>query len=204
MSDAAHPRIGHAERDRAVEELREAAALGRIDLDELDDRVERALAARTQQQLDSLLADLVPPPGPGGALVHGGSVASEMGHDPQDPLVLAAGAGTARRTGPWEVPGWIQLSPALGSVRIDCRDATTRYPVIEVEVLPSAGTAVLILPEGWAADVDRLGRGIGSVSSSVPTRPAARAPLLLMRGSVGLGTLKVRHANWWERWRARR
>ena len=60
MPEPPAPRIGHAERDRAAEQLREAAALGRIDLDELDERLGRAFAAKTQPELDALLADLRP------------------------------------------------------------------------------------------------------------------------------------------------
>jgi len=52
-----------AERERAVGRLRRAAAEGRLTLEELDERSERAYAARTHAQLGALLADL-----PGGAL----------------------------------------------------------------------------------------------------------------------------------------
>jgi hypothetical protein len=198
-TEPVQPRIGHAEREHAVELLRETASLGRIDLDELDERLERALAARTQPELDAVLDDLRPaPPVAGGGLLGRAPGIPALGHAPDDPLVLSAGGGTARRTGAWEVPGWIRLSPAMGSMRVDCRRATTRYPVIDVEVAPSAGSVVLILPEGWAADVDRISRGIGSVKSTVPVTPAPGAPVLL-HGSAGMGSVKVRRENWWDR-----
>ena len=40
-------RVSHADRDAVVEWLREAAAEGRIDLDELDTRLGHALTAKT-------------------------------------------------------------------------------------------------------------------------------------------------------------
>jgi hypothetical protein len=57
-------RIGDAERDRAAELLREHLALGRLDRDEFEERVGRALSARTLDQLTPLFEDL-PGPKPG-------------------------------------------------------------------------------------------------------------------------------------------
>lgn len=51
-------RIGDAERDLAVTELREHHAAGRIDATEFEDRMDAALHARTQGELDVLFADL--------------------------------------------------------------------------------------------------------------------------------------------------
>jgi hypothetical protein len=47
-----------ADRDRAVDALRDHAADGRLTTDELEDRVDRALVARTVGELDTVLADL--------------------------------------------------------------------------------------------------------------------------------------------------
>jgi DUF1707 SHOCT-like domain len=57
-------RIADADRDRTVERLRAAAAEGRLDPDELEERVSRALSARTQSDLDAVLRDLPAPPVP--------------------------------------------------------------------------------------------------------------------------------------------
>ena len=51
-------RIGDAERDAVMAQLREHFAAGRLDLDELTDRIDSALAAKTQRQIDVLMADL--------------------------------------------------------------------------------------------------------------------------------------------------
>ncbi|MBV9817668.1 MAG: DUF1707 domain-containing protein [Solirubrobacterales bacterium] len=51
-------RASDADRERVVSELEEHAAEGRIDTDELEDRIERAYAARTTQELDELSRDL--------------------------------------------------------------------------------------------------------------------------------------------------
>ena len=54
-------RASQAERDDVVERLRVHAAEGRLDFDELEQRVEAALRARTRGDLAALLSDL---PGP--------------------------------------------------------------------------------------------------------------------------------------------
>jgi hypothetical protein len=67
--DAQEPkRIGDAERDKAAEYLREHMAAGRLDAEEFDQRVTRALNAKVGPDLDALFTDL-PEPRPGSTLV---------------------------------------------------------------------------------------------------------------------------------------
>lgn len=51
-------RISDTERDAAVQSLREHASVGRLSLEEFDERMEAALAARTQRDLVRLFEDL--------------------------------------------------------------------------------------------------------------------------------------------------
>jgi Domain of unknown function (DUF1707) len=55
-------RIGDAERDAAMAQLREHFAAGRLTFDELTERIDLALAAKTQGQIARLMADLPRPP----------------------------------------------------------------------------------------------------------------------------------------------
>ena len=59
------PRIGDADRDQAVGFLQEHMAQGRIDASEFDDRMSRALKARTASELATLFDDLPEPRPPG-------------------------------------------------------------------------------------------------------------------------------------------
>jgi hypothetical protein len=62
MPDAGHLlRTSDAERDRAVERLRDHAGAGRLDVEELEQRVGGALTARTHGELDALLSELPRP-----------------------------------------------------------------------------------------------------------------------------------------------
>jgi hypothetical protein len=53
-------RVGDAERGRTVDLLKEAHAAGYLSLEEVDERLGAALAARTRGDLDRLVADLPP------------------------------------------------------------------------------------------------------------------------------------------------
>src|SRR5438309_4456330 len=53
-----HLRASDTERERAATRLREHASAGRLTMDELAGRLETALAARTQGELDALFEDL--------------------------------------------------------------------------------------------------------------------------------------------------
>jgi hypothetical protein len=55
-------RIGDAERDAAMAQLREHFVAGRLTFDELSERIDFALTAKTQRQIDRLMADLPRPP----------------------------------------------------------------------------------------------------------------------------------------------
>jgi hypothetical protein len=57
-------RIGDAERDSVMTQLREHFVAGRLTFDELTDRIDAALTAKTQGHIDRLMADLPRPPRP--------------------------------------------------------------------------------------------------------------------------------------------
>lgn len=64
MTDLSRMRISDADRSEVIDILQRATAEGRLDLDELDDRVSSALAARTWSDVDPLIEDLPAPPEP--------------------------------------------------------------------------------------------------------------------------------------------
>jgi len=55
-------RIGDAEPDAALAQLRDHFVAGRLTFDELAERIDADLIAKTQRQIDRLLADLPRPP----------------------------------------------------------------------------------------------------------------------------------------------
>src|SRR5215468_11669407 len=88
-------RASHEDRDRVAELLRMAAGDGRLSAEELDERLEKALSARTYGELAALSRDLPAAPGFAGDLVAG---------EPKDLVRIERSSGWAKREGRWLVP----------------------------------------------------------------------------------------------------
>ena len=197
LPPAANIRVGHRERDAVVAALQEAAGDGRLSMAELDDRLDAALQAKTYADLDVLVADLsveLPSRALTSALPQAQRPPS-AGYSREDPLRLDGGMSSEKRRGAWTVPPFILINQGMGSVKLNCLEATPAAQLIEIEVIGGAGSIVLVLPEGWAVDADRLSKSWGSKSVDVPREPAPGKPLLLIYGALGLGSFKVRSAN---------
>jgi len=102
-------RIADADRDRAIDRLHAASAEGRLDADELEDRVSAALAARTQGELDALRADLpaLPAPRPDRTLALRQRTASFL-----VPNVVCLAVWAATGAGAFW-PGWVLLGTGI-------------------------------------------------------------------------------------------
>ena len=189
---AGNLRIGHRERDAVTVVLQEAAADGRLSMDELDDRLEAALQAKTYADLDPLVADLSAEL-PSRTLNTDRprvQVPRSAGYSREDPLHLDGAVSVEKRRGVWTVPPFIRINQGMGGVKLDCLEATPAAQVIEIEIIGGAGTIVLVLPDGWAVDTDRLAKSWGSKSVKVPREPAPGKPLLVIYGSLGHGHLQ--------------
>jgi hypothetical protein len=200
-------RIGDAEREQAVAELRRATEDGRLTPEELDDRVARARAARVAGELAAVLADLRSAPA-GLALPTSQArvlaALASVGLSRDAPLSLTASWASEKRGGPWVVPPFLRVQGLMDTVRLDCLQARAAAEVIDIEVQPGLGTVVLVLPDGWAVNADQLTKGMGTVRVKVPGLPAPGCPLIVVHGSLGMGTFKARPANRFDLWRLRR
>lgn len=190
-------RVGHAERDAVAAFLQEAAGDGRLAWDELDERLGAALQAKTYADLEPLVADLTAdlpwrPQQPATAVGIPTYGPPAPGFSQNDPLRLDGGMSSEKREGAWTMPPFLRLSSGAGSIKLNCLQATAAAAVIDVQVIPGVGSVVIIVPEGWAANDDRLGRAMGSKTIKIPRTPAPGRPLLVLYGSVGLGSFKVR------------
>jgi len=126
------------------------------------------------------------------------------GYAPHDPLVISAGASGIKKDGVWTVPPYLALHGDLGSIRLDFRRAEVTSQVIWVQVSAGAGSILIIVPEGWAAQLDRLGAGWGTRKSEVAEDPVGNNPVLVLSGSAALGSIKIRHPNKWDERRLRK
>lgn len=192
-------RVGDRERDLVVSALQDAMAEGRITLDELDERVDAALAARTFSDLDPLVADLpIEPPSTALSRFRPGLDARTdppSGASAARQLVLDAGWSSVTRTGSWQVPPFLRVNGAAGSVKLDCLQATPLADVIDIEVIGGMGSIGIVVPESWGANLDGLNRSWGYARTKVSPVPLPGSPVLLLHGSLDWGWLTIRHAN---------
>jgi DUF1707 SHOCT-like domain len=98
-------RAADADREAVAERLRIAAGDGRIDRDELDERLALAYAATTYRQLETLVADL-----PARSAAITGDALPEPGT-----LVLKTKAPNLRQSGRWVVRSGLPPSPRPAS-----------------------------------------------------------------------------------------
>lgn len=198
-------RIGHKERDEAIEMLREAAGDGRITVDELDERMEKVQSAKFPIDLDEVLSDLTTElpsdrfrPASAIAPTTGRAMAVQ-GHDRFDPLVIKAGWESEVRRARWSVPPYIRCEPSMSNIELNFLEVETDLEVIEVEIVAGMGAVVIVIPDGWAVNVDQLSKTWGSVKSVVDAVPTGRRPLVRVGGSIGMGSFKARFANYFDR-----
>src|SRR5262249_62179218 len=113
-ADQGHMRGGDTDREQAANVLREAAGQGRISMDELDERLELAYAAKTYADLSAVTHDL---PQAGTALSQAGvaPAADRIGGTARNKFSIAIMSG-GRRVGAWGVPRPYVAGAVLGGL----------------------------------------------------------------------------------------
>ena len=138
-------RASDAERDAAVESLRQHLVDGRLSLEEFTDRVGSALAARTHGQLAEVAADLPS----SGAVVTAGPDRRAVG-------TTAAIFGHAVRRGRFRLRRRTRVVAAFADVDLDLRDASLEAPETTVAGLLLFGNVDVYVPEGVNVEVNGL------------------------------------------------
>lgn len=151
-------RASHADRDRVAELLRVAAGDGRLTPDELDERLEAALSARTVDELAGLTADL-----PAVSLSADGVVA-----EVKDVLRIDQRWSTVRREGRWVVPRRLELFVEWCDVTLDFTQAVITQDTLRIDLDMEGKTLTLITGPGIVVDSD----GLALEFSRVRNRPA--------------------------------
>jgi len=186
-------RASDADRERVLTMLGEAAADGRLTLDEHSQRAELAYSARTLGDLAELTTDLAAPSG--------------------QPIQLdnhRAVTGLFRREsreGHWVVPDRLVASAICGEVTLDLRQALLQSSRIVVMATVVLGTLRLIVPEEVAVEITSsgpLGRASGgsgtgaglarSVPASRPEQPVVEVRAFSVGGRVKV--IRPRRPRW--------
>jgi len=170
-------RVSDAERDVTLRTLGDHAAVGRLTLDELEERSGRALVAKTRGELAALTTDL-----PAGGVQPGGSPALARDARPKRPVrwMVSIMSGSHRR-GRFRAVGSINAVAIMGGDEIDLRDAEIEGGELTLNLFALMGGANIYVPDSVDLDVGgfSLMGGHEEVGRDITPRPGA--PLIRIR-----------------------
>jgi hypothetical protein len=189
--DASGLRISDDDRHQVAEVLRRAAGEGRIDLAELDERLEAAYRAKTYGDLVPITADLpllggaarpTPVPGPAGPLPSGPPYSASV-----------AVMSQVRRTGSWTVPDSHTAFCLMGSVELDLREAHFESQEVVINATAVMGEVKLVVNAATRVEVGGV-NVMGEYTEQpgkVPFDPSLGGPVVRLRGLALMGSVTV-------------
>lgn len=180
-------RASDADRERVAEVLRQAAAEGRLDLNELDERLGLVYAARTYADLAPLTRDLptgdvtpLPLPGPAATVVDAPATGNAV-----------AFMSEFTRKGRWVVPRTFNCLALFGGGKIDLREARIPPGEVRIQAFAIMGGIDIIVPDD--ADVHVSGIGImGGFDQGATGEGRPGAPRIVVSGLALMGGVTVK------------
>ena len=181
-------RVSDSDREQAADVLREAAGHGRITMDELDERLELAYAAKTYADLAAVTRDLPSPAQAPGAVQP--AMAARIGGTPRATSSVAIMSG-ARRTGRWVVPPSYVAVAVMGGIELDLREAQFSQPEVTIHAYTMMGGIEITVPDDIDVDVSGVAfMGGFDHNASGPGVPGA--PRVRVIGFAFMGGVDVR------------
>lgn len=193
--DPAQLRVSDADREKVAEVLRRAAGEGRLDYEELDERLSATFAAKTYADLIPITVDLPDHPGRATAARPGpppsprpASAPSTVTHDSS-----VAVMGDCKRKGAWRVPENHTAFALMGSVLLDLRQAsfcattteiTANAIMGDVKVYVDAHTHVVLSGTPILGDFKQS-------RDKVPAQLSESSPTVVVKGIALMGSVSV-------------
>lgn len=186
-----HLRCSDHDRELVADVLGRAYSEGRITFEEHDERLSRAYAARTFDELNALTSDLVPPTTAPPTAGH---------HVPERRFTATPAVGpvlrdsttvmsTLRPGTPLHVPEETSLVVILGEARIDLVNATFASSTVRINLNVFMGEVRIRVPEGIRV-VSSINKVLGEYTPrDLPTGPASVT--VELGGAAVLGEVKV-------------
>ncbi|MGD0069079.1 MAG: DUF1707 domain-containing protein [Streptosporangiaceae bacterium] len=171
-------RASDADREQVADRLREAAADGRITMDELEERLETAYTSMTHAELRPLTRDLAVSDTPASAPAARERVAVTPGRRRRSIVVMSG----LNRRGRWVVPARFSVFAFWGGVQLDLRQAslTAHETVIRADAV-MAGIEIIV-PDDVAVQVEGVGF-MGAFDETPSTAPPPPdAPVIRITG----------------------
>jgi hypothetical protein len=165
-------RVSDAERDETLRILGEHASVGRLTLDELEERSSRALAAKTRGELATLTGDLPQEAGQG----------RPAPAQPRKPVrwMVAIMSGSHRR-GRFRAVGSINAVSIMGGDDIDLREAEIEGGELTINLFTFMGGANIYVPDSIELDVGGFSLMGGNTEIGADRPPRPGAPVIRLR-----------------------
>jgi hypothetical protein len=190
--DPAQLRISDQDRHQVAEVLREAAGEGRIDLEELDQRLEATYSARTYADLVPITLDL-----PSAAETHLPARATAAKPTPVVPGPAeerhVAIMGGFERKGVWVVPQHLTVSAFLGGADLDLRQAQFAAREVTITIHAILGGADIKVNPHTRVILEGTGimGGYSGPSDRTPADLDETSPVVRIRGFAIMGGVSV-------------
>jgi len=186
-------RASDADRDRVMDVLRNATAEGRLTADELEERLEAALAARTFGDLAALTDDLPVEPD---LLPRPDLPTPPVTAETEEVHRIDQRGGAFQRVGRWVVPQRIELRSSWCDVLLDFTDAVIRNDTLLIDLRMRGGSLILVTGPGMLVDAETLYVRYTDVKIDPPPWSAGQ-PVLRVRliGRMRYGWIETR----WQR-----
>jgi hypothetical protein len=170
-------RVSDAERDVTLRTLGDHAAVGRLTLDELEERSGRALAAKTRGELAVLTSDL---PAEGAQAFPAPQAA--QGARPKRPVRwMVAIMGGSNRHGRFRAVGSINAVAIMGGHEIDLREAEIEGGELTLNLVAIMGGANVYVPDSVDLEIGGFSLMGGHEEIGRELRPRPGAPVVRIR-----------------------
>jgi hypothetical protein len=173
--------VSDSERDAVLQRVQAAFAEGRLDDTEFDERMRAALTARTQADLDALLADL--------PAVQAPSAPAVAGRGPG--RFAIALKSSVRRGGRWRVPERYTTVVYKGGGWLDLRAAELSGPATTFVAVAYKSRVTILVPPGVRVEMTGFGVTQGAEDEDPGYRLPADAPVIHVRGIAYKGTVEI-------------
>ncbi|CAN3130572.1 DUF1707 SHOCT-like domain-containing protein [Mycobacterium sp. smrl_JER01] len=174
-------RAADTDRIQVAQLLTDAAASGALGLSEYENRLNRAYAAQTYDELDRLASDLP------GAVTRGRRGPCR----PAPSTVLLAILSGYERRGRWNVPRRLTTFAFWGGGVVDMRYADFTSPEVEIRSYSIMGGQTILVPPEVNVDVHGVAV-MGSFDHAVDGDGAPGAPVVRIRGFSLWGSVGVK------------
>jgi len=189
--DPTRLRISDAERHQVAEILREAAGEGRLDMDELDQRLEATYAARTYADLVPITLDLPAHPHQR-PVVRPAAATPDVVPGPDRESHFAILSGLSRK-GVWVVPRQMTILALMGGAELDLRRAKFAAPEVVITINAFMGGAQVIVGPSTRVQMEGTGimGGYSGPSGLVDATLDESSPVVRIKGVAIWGGVSV-------------